>query len=536
MKIINLKQGSDSWKEHRAAYFNASDAPVMMGMSSYRSRDSLLKEKATGEAHVIDNSTQRLFDKGHEVEEKARLIIEGELDEDLYPVVGTREIEGLPLSSSFDGLNFYETFCFEHKLINKQLASTKVIGELDKQYKVQMMQQMMIAECKKCLFVASDGTKENMIQLWYEYDTSIEKEIIAAWKMFSDDLKNWKPKEIEVAPVAKKVEALPALNVQITGGVTASNLETYEKNALAFIDAINTDLQTDSDFANAKAIVKFLKKEEDNLKNIKQLALEQTADIADLFKRVDNLINRDRDNRLKLDKLVKSREAAIKQEIVQEADADFHAYLDKLNERISEHSISLPQINGGFAEAVKNKRTIESLRNAVNTELARLKIDANELCDKYESNVKALKEMAGEYGFLFRDIQQIITKDREDLLNLAKQRIAEHKVEEDKRVAEMAEKAIAEEKRIAADGERIKQEEEAKAEENTAQSNDNQEQKANVSNKVSSQKSVESKPSQESDKPDYDYFRTQMGIILTNMDNYTKEELRTAFTRLADAV
>ena len=53
MRTVDLVQGSDQWHAHRAKHFNASEAPAMMGMSQYTSRDALLKEKATGIAPEI---------------------------------------------------------------------------------------------------------------------------------------------------------------------------------------------------------------------------------------------------------------------------------------------------------------------------------------------------------------------------------------------------------------------------------------------------------------------------------------------------
>ena len=44
----NLVQGSSAWHAHRATHDNASDAPAMMGCSSYKTRDQLIAELATG--------------------------------------------------------------------------------------------------------------------------------------------------------------------------------------------------------------------------------------------------------------------------------------------------------------------------------------------------------------------------------------------------------------------------------------------------------------------------------------------------------
>ena len=59
MEVVNLTQGTPAWHAHRAAHFNASDAPAMMGCSSYTSRSELIKRLATGIVPEVDAATQR---------------------------------------------------------------------------------------------------------------------------------------------------------------------------------------------------------------------------------------------------------------------------------------------------------------------------------------------------------------------------------------------------------------------------------------------------------------------------------------------
>ena len=64
----DLIQGSQEWHAYRAAHDNASDAPAMMGCSSYKTRDQLIAELATGITPEVDPATQRLYDSGHRFE------------------------------------------------------------------------------------------------------------------------------------------------------------------------------------------------------------------------------------------------------------------------------------------------------------------------------------------------------------------------------------------------------------------------------------------------------------------------------------
>jgi predicted phage-related endonuclease len=45
MKLLNLVQGTDEWLDARLNHLCASEAPVMMGASSFMSRNQLLDLK-----------------------------------------------------------------------------------------------------------------------------------------------------------------------------------------------------------------------------------------------------------------------------------------------------------------------------------------------------------------------------------------------------------------------------------------------------------------------------------------------------------
>lgn len=84
----------------------------------------------TGMSKEVSFFTQRIFDKGHAVEDLARVIVEGMLGEDLFPIVGSL---GKYLAS-MDGANLMGDTLFEHKQWNEELAAAVRAKELDAQY------------------------------------------------------------------------------------------------------------------------------------------------------------------------------------------------------------------------------------------------------------------------------------------------------------------------------------------------------------------------------------------------------------------
>src|SRR5690554_6142299 len=123
MKVLNLVQGSSEWKAIRGEYAVASEAPVIMGDSPHTRRDELLHMKKTGDEKEVNAWVERfVFSRGHETEALACPIAEDRLGEELYPVTGIREVEGLKLLASFDGITapLYDD-SWEHKTLNEKL-------------------------------------------------------------------------------------------------------------------------------------------------------------------------------------------------------------------------------------------------------------------------------------------------------------------------------------------------------------------------------------------------------------------------------
>ena len=445
MNIIEAAQGSAEWLQVRARHFTASEAPAMLGLSKYKTRQELLREKATGLTEEVDANKQRLFDAGHAAEAAARPLAEAYLQEDLFPATGSAEIDGLPLLASFDGLNMEETLVWENKLASVAVEAMIASGDLDGTYWPQVEQQLMVSGASRALFTSCDGEKITD-KLWYESKPERRQQIIAGWKQFAEDLANYQ--HVEAAPVATAapINELPALMVEITGSVTASNLAQWKEIVTERIAGINTDLQTDTDFANADAMVKFLDDGEKRIDLVKSQAQANAADIDRVFRALDEIKASMRAKRLELDKLVTRRKDSIKIEIMQAGKDQLAAHIAGLNKRLAK--VQMPPIAADFAAAIKGKRNLESMRGAVADLVAAKKIESNALADLIQINLIALAAV-GSHAFLFNDYAALVLKAPDDLALAIKSRIQDHQ--------------IAEEKRLEAGREKIRAEEEARA-------------------------------------------------------------------------
>ena len=459
MQTHELIQGSPEWLAHRAQHFNASDAPAMMGCSPYKTRAELLRELHIGIAADVDEATQSRFDTGHRFEALARSLAEEIVGQELYPVTGSAG----RLSASFDGITMDESEGFEHKHLNasireafaqidsmapKYREGAAASRELPLYHRVQMEQQLLVSGAVRILFMASewaqDGTLIEERHCWYYPDAELRAQIVAGWQQFEKDLEAYVPHpKADPAPTGRAPDSLPALHIEVSGAVTASNLAEFKATALAAIGSVRRDLQTDQDFADAEKAVKWCSDVETRLAAAKQHALSQTASIDELFRTMDDISAEARRVRLDLDKLVKARKESIKGEIVAEARRAYELHEDVLRAETGGPWIVLGQPD--WAGAIKGLRTVESIRNAVESALAAAKIRADESARKIRESLRILAEDGDGFDFLFADRLQLIGKAPDDLRLLIGARIAKHKADESARLEAERERIRAEE-------------------------------------------------------------------------------------------
>jgi predicted phage-related endonuclease len=446
MQIHELIQGSDSWHEFRANHFGASEAAAMLGLSTKTKRNELLYMKFTCTAKEFSEWVQsHILDHGHVVEALARPITEREIGDDLYPVTCSRG----NLSASCDGLTMCERHGWEHKQWNEELAASVAAGVLPEEHYPQVMQELMVTGAEDWMFTVSDGTEERRVSMKVLPDPVWFERIERGWAQFAEDLANYQHVEILPAAVAAPVQDLPALSIRVDGALTLNhNLVIFGDKLTKFIADINKTPDDDQGFADAEQAMKVMKRAEEALGAAEASALGQISTVDDMVKTVASYKELARKTRLMLEKMVTARKDTIRVEIQQAGKDKATAHIAALNVRLGKPY--MPTVPADFAGVMKNKRTIASLRDAVDTELARFKIEANAIADKIQINLGTLRELASNHSFLFADTAQIVLKEADDLTALVKLRIAEHERAEAEK-AEALRKKIAEEERIKAE-------------------------------------------------------------------------------------
>lgn len=444
MKVLNIQQGSPEWLAARAKHFTASEAPAMLGLSKYVSRNELLRQKATGIAKAIDDGTQRLFDSGHEAEAAARPIADAIVCDTLYPVTGTAEIDGLPLLASFDGLTLTEDTAWENKLWNAEFAAHVIeTQDAPDTHWPQLEQQLLVSGAKRVLFTISDGTEDRFVNIWYESKPERRARLIAGWKQFAEDLENYQHVEVIPAAVATPQAQLPAVSVQVLGSIEVrDNLTAFGDALRAYVERINRKPETDQDFADLEASCKTLKEAETALDAAENSALGQAASIDQMRRIVAESRELARTTRLTIEKLVDAEKKNRREKIVTEAKESLRKFVAELNARVK----FMPEIQADFGGAIKGKKTLASIKNSVDTELARAKTEASMIADMIDANIKVYGELAAGYESLFADLGKLVNQPPEFCRATIENRVNQQKTHDEARRAAEAERIRAEER------------------------------------------------------------------------------------------
>lgn len=456
MKIVNLLQGSPEWHAHRAQHFNASDAPAMMSCSPYKTRSELIAELATGITPDVGPAQQRIFDAGHQFEALARPLAEEIVGEELYPVVGADD----KYSASFDGLTMLEDTAFEHKSLNAALRETMVEGctgaDLPLVYQVQMEQQAMVAGCARILFMASKWEADRdtgewvLIQerhCWYTPNLELRARIVAGWELLEKDVAAYAPPKSD--PIAAKLQqALPALRIEASGSITASNLDEFQVVVLDRINAVNMELVTDQDFADGDADGKWLRDVSAKMKEAVQRVrggMESVDEVLRVLEQLDDIATK---KAIAIEKKVKTEKDVRKEQIVLSAQRSLDEHIAELNRSLGARYLASP--GPVFASVVKGLKSLDSMTDKVQAELGNQQAGANAAAARYKANREHLKQGDGDWINLFPDFTVAGNKAAEDFQALAALRIGNQKQ--------------ADAQRLEAEREKIRAQEQAKAE------------------------------------------------------------------------
>lgn len=438
----NLIQGSPEWHAYRAQHFNASDAPAMLGISKYKTRAELLREYATGITEEHDAQTLARFERGHQLEAAARQQAAELIGDEVYPLTMSYQIHGLPLSASLDGATIGGEIIWEHKTLNQKISGAVSAGQIPDEYRAQMEQQLLVSGADKCLFMASD--ENNTVSAWYEPNLEMRTRILDGWAQFAADLKNYQAEQAEQPVIAAEVDLLPAIQFDTaftpSGIQLTSNLQAYKAAAKQLVERSKKQLQTDQDFADAEARVKACHKAEKNIANVVDSVLMKTADVYTFTEELKAISELLRQCRLAEDKQIKSRKAAIKEELVNAEELAINKILDNLRAELAALCLQIGIVSPtfltttifcaiNFLEEIKGLSSIASIKNKLAAARLKALSAATAKADMIGKNILHIKARSEELAVdpsRFLD-PATLKKEPAELAEYFELKAAEHK-------------------------------------------------------------------------------------------------------------
>jgi putative phage-type endonuclease len=176
--IVRMVQGSPEWHEHRRKYRNASETPVILGLSPWKTPYQLWQLKLG----LIEQEVTPAMQRGTELEPMARAAYEKRTGRTMQPLV---VVDG-EYSASLDGMTLGGERIVEIKCPvkgrNSTLWNTVAAGGLPVHYQWQVEHQLMVTKAAIADVFVFDGTDGILLEV--APDASTWPRIHEAWDAF----------------------------------------------------------------------------------------------------------------------------------------------------------------------------------------------------------------------------------------------------------------------------------------------------------------------------------------------------------------
>lgn len=439
MGILKVKPNSDEWAVERAKYDTASEAGSMMGKNKSNPRNKLLHQKATGTPQEFTQWVKdNLFANGHGVEKLALPYAEKIIGTDLYSMCFVSD-EYPNLLATADGYSKKLNVVWECKQWNEEKVSQVLLDRVPEVDYWQCVQLLVVTRADRLLYMVSkDGTPENTVYCWFDLseNETAEDALIRGWAQFNKDRENYVAPDVVVEVIGAQVSELPAINYTINKQTLTltSNLNVFKEAADKLLAEAKKELHTDQDFADREEMNKKLRNAEQKLKVLREQVIAEIEDVDKFQREISEILETVRQGAIIGEKQVTQRKQVIKGEMRDKASRELGIYIAAANAKIVPAEI--PRITSDFEGVMKNKRNLDSIKDALDTHLAALKIEVDKCEEKITANLAIMRDkVPEELRIIFRDVKDLVLKDSADLLLVINSRIAEFKRAEELRKA-----------------------------------------------------------------------------------------------------
>lgn len=186
MKTLKLTQGSEEWLEWRKTGLGASDAPIIMEESPWKTPYELWLEK-TGKKEPVKANKWQL--RGLDLEEAARRCYIKKTGNAVFPLCAQHE-QYPWLLASFDGIDFAGNLIVEIKCAGGIDHHEALAGRIPKKYYPQLQHQMLVAGVDICHYFSFDGEDGVIVECPAnpKYQEELLKKLQEFWGLVQNDI------------------------------------------------------------------------------------------------------------------------------------------------------------------------------------------------------------------------------------------------------------------------------------------------------------------------------------------------------------
>lgn len=216
-----VSQDVNSWHEWRRNGIGGSDAPVLMGVSPWKTPYQLWEEKAFGISEQADNSSMK---RGRDLEEPARQ----EFEKIIGTLVAPANIVHPSLEwmrASLDGIDVHKKIVVEIKCPGKEDHALAESRKIPEKYWPQVQHQMEVAGVDQMFYFSFDGSKGVVVEVRKDqgYIDSLMETESKFWEMVKsktppetterdylcmEGMKEWEEISEEILLIKSQIKAL----------------------------------------------------------------------------------------------------------------------------------------------------------------------------------------------------------------------------------------------------------------------------------------------------------------------------------------
>ena len=173
-----MEQGTLDWHKWRREGLGASDSPVIMSLSPYRTRFQLWEEKVNGTKSEGNWATRR----GHDLEPRARAQYELEMNQAMPPAFLEHPVHPF-IRASLDG--FGNNTVLEIKCPGAEDHALAVAGKVPEKYYPQLQHQLLVSSAAVAHYYSFDGERGALVQVLpdAEYIKQLLQKLTQFWHL-----------------------------------------------------------------------------------------------------------------------------------------------------------------------------------------------------------------------------------------------------------------------------------------------------------------------------------------------------------------